>query len=223
MRLARPQRPFAFAAGTQFIPAVADEFTAACRELPIVFMPGTTRPNAVFVVGLAAGENLLVRDDGEWDGTYIPAFVRRYPFIRGDVEGGEPIVCIDPTFEGFNEENGEAFFDGSSETGYLQAQVGLVNAYFESSRRSEEFCDVLNRMELLKSVTIDVRSPGNTLALHGLFTVDEEKLDKLPAKEFEKLRKAGYLPAIYAHLISLGGIQRLASRHEALRSKGMNA
>lgn len=221
-RVARPERPYGFAGQTQFIPAVVDEFVPACRELAIVFMPGTGRPNAVFVVGFSAGHNLLVTPEGEWDGSYVPAFVRRYPFIRGDVEGSEPIICIDPTYDGLNEERGEAFFDGEAQTPYLQAQVGFVNAYFEASRRSEEFADLMQKLELMKTVSIDVKSPGNSLALHGMQAIDEEKLNALPAKEFERLRKAGWLPAIYAHLISLGSIGRLSARFDATR-KGLNA
>jgi hypothetical protein len=221
-RVASPERPFGFAGQTQFIPAVIDEFVPACRELAIVFMPGSGRPNAVFVVGFHPGQNLLVTQQGEWDGSYVPAFVRRYPFIRGDVEGAEPIICIDPTYDGLNEESGEPFFEGEAQTPYLQAQVSFVNAYFEASQRSEEFIDLLQKLELFKSISIDVKSPGSSLALHGMLALDEEKLNALPAKEFEKLRKAGWLPAIYAHLISLGSIGRLSDKLDATR-KGLNA
>lgn len=222
VRVERSARPFAFAAQTQFIPAVVDEFVAACRELAIVFMPGAGRPNAVFLVGFAAGQNLLLTPTGEWDGTYVPAFVRRYPFIRGDVEGADPIICIDQGYDALNETNGEAFFDGEEQTPYLQAQVGLVNAYYEASKRSEEFADALQRMELMKPVSIDVRSPGNNLALHGMLAIDEEKLNALPGKDFDRLRKAGWLPLIYAHLISLGSIGRLTVKFDAMR-KGLDA
>ena len=221
-RVARPQRPYGFAAQTQFIPAVVDEFVPACRELAILFMAGSGRPNAVFVVGFNAGQNLLVTPEGEWDGTYVPAFVRRYPFIRGDVEGAEPIICIDASYDGLNEQQGEPFFEGETQTPYLEAQVNFVNAYFEASRRAEEFSDSLQKLELFKSISIDVKSPGSSLALHGMLALDEEKLNALPAKEFEKLRKAGWLPAIYAHLISLGSVGRLSAKLDAKR-KGLNA
>ncbi len=221
-RLAAPERPFSFAEATQFVPAVAEEFTAACRDLAIVFLPGPQRPAAVFVVGLRAGQNLLVTPQGLWDGGYVPAFLRRYPFIRGDIEGADPVVCIDQSYEGLNEDRGEAFFADGAETPYLESQVGFVNAYYEASRRSEAFCDLVQRMELLKPVTIDVKSRGVASALHGLFAIDEEKLDRLPARKFEELRKAGALPAIYAQLVSLGAIGRLSARLDTER-RGFDA
>ncbi|SMC73647.1 SapC family protein [Rhizobium sp. RU36D] len=221
-RLESPSRPYGFAEGTQFIPAVTDEFSAACRELVILFLPGTQRLNAVFVVGLSAGQNLLVTQEGLWDGSYVPAFLRRYPFIRGDIEGADPIICIDQDFEGLNEERGEAFFTDDEQTAYLNNQVGLVNAYYEASRRSEEFCETIQSMGLLKSVTIDVRSQGAATSVHGLFSIDEEKLNALSSKEFDKLRKAGHLPAIYAQLISMGSVGRLSAKFDAAR-KGLDA
>ncbi|HTM76899.1 MAG TPA: SapC family protein [Devosia sp.] len=76
----RPGEPFGFARTTQFIPAVIDEFASACRELTIVFVPGPDRPSPVFLVGFTGGRNLMISDAGEWSGTYVPAFLRRYPF-----------------------------------------------------------------------------------------------------------------------------------------------
>ena len=222
LRVALPSRPYSFAENTQFIPAVTDEFVAACRELVILFLPGAQRPNAVFVVGLSAGQNLLVTPEGLWDGGYVPAFMRRYPFIRGDIEGADPIICIDQSFEGLSEERGEALFSDEAHTAFLDSQVGLVNAFFDASRRSEEFCETLQRMDLLKSVTIDVKSNGSSMAMHGLMAVDEEKLEALPAKEFQALRKSGALPFIYAHLISMGSIARLSAKLDAAR-KGLDA
>jgi hypothetical protein len=219
-RIRRPGEPFGFARATQFIPAVIDEFPSACRDLAIVFVPGTGRPSPVFVVGFSSGQNLLVTREGEWSGAYVPAFLRRYPFIRGDVQGGDPVICLDQDYEGLNEKSGEAFFDGEEQTLYLQQQVGLVNAYYEASRRTEEFCDLLQQHDLLKSITIDVKSPSGSTAVHGLLAIDEEKLNAMSAKEFEKLRKAGALPAIYAQLISLGSINQLGSRLEAVRAEG---
>lgn len=222
IRLAPAGRPFAFAEATQFVPAVSEEFTAACRDLAIVFLPGPQRPTAVFVVGLRAGQNLLVTPEGLWDGGYVPAFLRRYPFIRGDIEGSDPVVCIDQSYEGLNEERGEAFFEGDAQTPYLDSQVGFVNAYFEASQRSDQFCDLIQRMELLKPVTIDVKSKGASTSLHGLFAIDEDKLNALSAKKFEELRKAKALPAIYAQLVSLGAIGRLSARLDAER-RGLDA
>lgn len=219
LRLEPALRPYGFAEAAQFVPALVDEFPSACRELAIVFLQGPQRPSAAFVVGLSAGRNLLVTREGRWDGTYVPAFLRRYPFIRGDIEGAEPVVCIDRAYEGLNEESGEAFFDEGKPTPYLDRQVGFVNAYYDASRKSEDFCDLVQKLGLLKPVTIDVRSQGATSSMHGLFSIDEDKLDALPGREFDKLRKSGALKAIYAQVLSMEAIGRLSARLDAARER----
>src|SRR5690606_23806240 len=70
-----------FAAGTHFVPLAAVELYEAARDYPIVFT-GSEDASPVAILGLRAGENLFIDANGRWaNGTYVPAFVRRYPFI----------------------------------------------------------------------------------------------------------------------------------------------
>ena len=46
--------------------------------------------------------------------------------------------------------------------------------------------------------------------IDGLFTIDEEALEKLSNEEFQELRQRGLLPIIYSHLTSLQQIGRLS-------------
>ena len=94
------------------------EFVAASRDYPIVFASGdkgaTFAP--VVVLGLALGQNLFLSAQGEWDpSTYIPAFVRRYPFCVSKlyVDGaprGERMVCV---AKAQINDQGTELFDGS--------------------------------------------------------------------------------------------------------------
>jgi len=47
---------------------------------------------------------------------------------------------------------------------------------------------------------------GETLKVQGVYTIDEEALNKLPASEFQNLREQGYLAFVYAMILSLGHI-----------------
>ena len=86
---------FAFAAASHLIPAVVDEFSAACAELPILFAPDVEGASPAFLTGLTPGCNAFVRADGSWAASYVPAYLRRYPFILGEVPNAEPLVCLD--------------------------------------------------------------------------------------------------------------------------------
>jgi hypothetical protein len=208
-----PERPFGLAEGSHFIPAVVDEFAAACRELPIVFLAGSPHPTAVFLVGLRPGRNLFVKPDGSWDGTYVPAYLRRYPFIRGDIEGADPVVCIDESFEGFEDGKGESLFADGGESPFLAERIQFLNGYFEAAKRTEALGQLVQELSLLKGISIDVKAEdGSSTVLHGIFAIDEAKLATLSDEDYLRLRSAGAIAPIYAHLLSLGAIERIGAK-----------
>src|SRR5919206_2398311 len=111
-RLAQATK-FDFAKATNSIPLNGIEFLLAVKNYPIVFT-ATDPALPVAVVGLRDRENLYVRADGSWEsGAYIPAYVRRYPFIfLEDRERGQFVLCIDENSENLSDSEGELLFDG---------------------------------------------------------------------------------------------------------------
>src|SRR5678815_4155353 len=83
------------------IPISAGEFPAAMRDYPIVFVrrSGDFDYTPMIILGLREGQNLFVMGDGKWDRrTYVPAYVRRYPFclVATDHSAGngpERLIC----------------------------------------------------------------------------------------------------------------------------------
>ena len=129
---------FGFASGSHLVPAVIDEFTAAAPHLPIVFVPGAGAPAACFLVGLRSGRNALVSPEGNWRGDYAPAYLRRYPFVLGEVEGADPLVCIDAAFAPREAPEGEALFtEEGGDTPALLDNIRLTNDFFLAAKRTE--------------------------------------------------------------------------------------
>jgi hypothetical protein len=214
-RLRVAERPFAFAAGAHLIPAVVDEFPRAAREMPIVFAPAGRRRTSVFLCGLKAGQNLFLDADGRWNGGYVPAYLRRYPFILGERQGLDPVICIDPAYEGFGPgDAGERLFDDAGKPSRALAQmIALVTDFADAAKRTDQLCQRLEDLELLKAVTIDVQQAGGASAsVHGLSIIDEEKLAALPDAVFLEFRTLGLLGALYSHLFSVASAQALATR-----------
>lgn len=212
LRLVRETKPFAFAATSHIIPAVVDEFALAARFLPILFIPAAPHPTPVFLVGTRTGQNLLVDSEGKWIDPYVPAFVRRYPFMLGTPEGASPIICVDDKYEGLRQQDvGERLFaEDGADTPLLQDYARLTETYFAAAKRTETFLETLAALQLLRSVTVEIRSEtGANTALHGFLTIDENRLNALPDADFLKLRAEGFLSAIYAHLFSLAAVDRL--------------
>ncbi|MAM63009.1 SapC family protein [Maritimibacter sp. UBA3975] len=206
--------PFAFAREAQVIPAVFDEFTAAAHDLPIVFVPTGTGFTPVFLCGLKSGENVFVDAEGKWTPGYMPAYLRRYPFILGEQEGADPIVCVDSGYAGFAEsDSGTPLFDEAGEkTEFMDRVVRLVTEYAASAKRTEGALEVLKDLDLFSQISIEARDASGEVSasLHGFAVVDEEKLRALPDADYLKLREAGVLPAIYAHLLSVSLANKLA-------------
>ncbi|HEV7268078.1 MAG TPA: SapC family protein [Falsiroseomonas sp.] len=72
---------YAFAAEVNSVPVTAVEFAPAAAEYPVVFAGNEDAVFPAVILGARTNENLYVDAEGKWLGRYIPAFVRRYPFV----------------------------------------------------------------------------------------------------------------------------------------------
>lgn len=216
--LDQPQR-FAFARTSHIVPALAEEIGAACRRLPVVFLPESLGPVPVFLVGAAPGHCALIDEAGTWTGRYLPAYLRRYPFILGESEGSEPLVCVDAETDLLHREPAAdlvqakpaslpLFTEDGHETPLLQERIRLVADYAEAARHTAAFGRMLQDLKLLRALTIQVQHPltGESHTLHGALGVDEAALAALPDDAFARLRREGWLAPIYAHLVSLQAV-----------------
>jgi hypothetical protein len=76
----------------------------------------------------------------------------------------------------------------------------------------------LNQHELLEPRTVQLQKEGKdgqqgkSINLNGMFVVNEAKLRELDEKTAQEFLREGMLGWIYAHLLSLTNIDRLARR-----------
>ncbi|MGN6707635.1 MAG: SapC family protein [Rhodanobacter sp.] len=212
-----------FAMNTHSVPLTGAEFGMAARDLLIVFA-GTDAANAgpIALLGLRQNENLYVDAAGQWaPNTYVPAFVRRYPFVLAEKpagqEGGDFAVFLDQGFEGFNAVDGERLFnEDGTDTELLKNAVGFLGEFQQNIERTRIFMQYLVKHDLLEARNVQLHKgepdSGHGITLNGLFMVNEEKLRALDEKVTHELLREGVLAWIYAHLLSLGNIDRLARR-----------
>jgi hypothetical protein len=76
-------------------------------------------------------------------------------------------------------------------------------------RKTQEFSEGLSLMGLLQPSATQFEWEGKPFRVDGFFAVDRERLSKLTGEQLATLRDKGWLDAIYAHLLSLGGIPEL--------------
>lgn len=196
---------FSFAAGVNSVPLAGVEFVEAARSYPIFFLePQDGEAFPIALLGMASGGNRFVGKDGGWRDSYVPAFVRRYPFVLAD----DNTVCFDEAYAGFNRDEGEPLFDADGkESEFLNRTIAFLVHFQEEMRRTQEFTAKLRALNLLKSWAIQSVGPGGEpQILDGLSIVDARKFAQLPDEEVTALFRSGALAWIHAHLLSLGTV-----------------
>lgn len=208
-----------FAAKAHSVPLTGVEFAPAARDFPILFAGASIEDaGPMALLGLRQDENLFIGEEGFWEtGIYIPAFVRRYPFVLAEKPAGEPgddfTVFLDEAFPGFSQETGERLFneDGTDAPALTNA-VGFLGEFQDHVRRTRWFMDKLREHNLLEPRTINLSKDGKAINLNGLFVVNEERLRALDEKVAGELLREGAFGWIYSHLVSLANIDRMAAR-----------
>lgn len=209
---------YGHAAGAHAVPLLAAEIPSACRQLPVVFTTGA-HPTPVAVLGLRAGHNALVDADGQWRaGSYIPAYVRRYPFIFVEDEArNELTLCIDEAAAAVVPGSDNPLFDADGQpSATTRSALAFCRDYQAHHLLTREFGDALADAGLLIEQQADITLlDGQRLTLDGFQVVDEAKFKGLSQKRFQQWRTKGWLPLVYAHLLSIGSWASLVDRQDA--------
>lgn len=216
LRFSAAEASFYFARDTTAVLLAGVEFAEAGREYPIVFVrgqDGLMRP--VALLGVREGENLFVDDEGNWDARYIPAFVRRYPFVmaEGGVQG-QLVVCIDEKCSALNIDSGELLIDAK---GKMQPRMNEVIQFLQNFQqefmRTELIAKQLDELGLFVQQGARFDTPaGETFQLNDFYLIDEAKFGSLADDKLPQLFRNGAIGLVYLHLASLGNLRRLLDR-----------
>lgn len=169
-------------------------------------------------MGLQDAKNFYLDADNTWNGRYLPAFIRRYPFVFAASDDTKSFtLCIDTEYEGVNTENeGERLFDSRGErTGYLEKVLGFTRDYQAQFVRTQEFCKRLVELDLLEPMEAQFSTAsGGGGRLNGFSAVNREKLKLLTGDTLEQMLVTDELELLFIHLQSLNNLQLLAERIE---------
>lgn len=224
-RRVKPSTSFAFSRKANSLFIAAAEFNEACKEYAIVFTRGGNgKIVPVVMLGLRGKENLFVNDENGWTGRYVPAFLRRYPFVLAQLPGQQAMgVCIDEAYAGLSDQEGEALFDDKgADTPFLKNALEFLGQYQREYQRTELFCSHLEQAGLL--VEMNARADlvdGRSFTVASLLVVDEKKLMALPDAVALSLFRSGEMHLVSMHLMSLSNmrslVDKMAARQQALQ------
>jgi len=126
------------------------------------------------------------------------------------------VVCIDRGAAMLSEDCDLRLFDDAGQpTDYTNGCIQFCNDFETEGRRTESFINLMKELDLfeVKRSTFTPANadgtPGEAQTVAEYFAVSEERLKALPPAKLNELVANGAICQIYAHLMSLGGWDRL--------------
>jgi hypothetical protein len=215
----KPTGNYEFARQTNSVPLVAAEFAMAAMHYAIVFGQAADGVVPAAVLGVRDSENVFVGADGVWNASYIPAFVRRHPFVFGSDEKAEMLtLMVDESCAGFNTSGkGEMLFDAEGEqTTFVKNVMAFLGEYQGQTLATNNFTKLLTDLDLLDPAEAHLPLPSDPeRRLRGFLIVSRDKLKALPAEKLAELHANGALELIYIHLFSMNNLSRLQEKMSA--------
>lgn len=209
-----PAFSFGFTDDVTSLPLTGAEFPSASRTYPIVFTPQSPF-SPVCILGIRDSGNLFVDDAGQWrPGAYLPAYVRRFPFLlMADPASGRMVLGVEESSGRLSSDQGDRLFEHRQPTPFLNQTLSFCADFNRQWDESLDMVRAFHDAGILVEEDSEVElSESQSLKLGGFLIVDESRLNDIGDDVFAQWRARGWLPALYAHLASRHNWADLAQR-----------
>lgn len=208
----------AYARDLATVPLILDEMDLVAAHYPILFS-ADGEPSLLAILGLA-GKNVFLDGQNRWTADYIPAFVRRYPFVLANGESPHRFyLAIDTAAEHFRSNDGESMVDDQGELcGPATKALKFLDLFQRGLLAASEILRALDTAGVLVEKTLTIQNGETTRMIGGFRVVEREKLLALPDATLADWARKGIFGLIHAHWASLRHLEKVAdasSRHLA--------
>lgn len=211
-----------FAAGANFIPILLSELSEVAQELPVLFVPiGESEFALAAITGVQKESNLLIRE-GSWLGRYVPAFLRRYPFITlgnpGDTS--QFTIAIDDqaqclkgvSLKGLPAQK-HPLFEKDKPGKKLEELIPFLQKFHLDNQQTYAFCKRLQDLNLLVKSDLGVQDKqGKKYQVNGGWLIDEAALKALDPKLIQEFFVSDWLQKIYQIQFSIKNFPLMIDR-----------
>ncbi len=203
-------QPFGFLREAHAVPVTVTEFGVAAGSYPLIFVGDDRTP--VAVMGVRQGQNLFVDPNGfVQEDHYIPAFVRRYPFVfAADEASDRLLLCVDRAAPMVSNQPDVPFFQSGQPSQFTNDAIEFCKEFERQRRATSDFVSMVRALDLFEQKTVSFQprdASGNEAGpqqkVADYWAISEDKLNALPGEKYLELRNNGALGACYAHLVSL--------------------
>ena len=216
--VAQGQSGFAFAAHTNVVPLAISELSYAIASYPVVLVQqqDAVAPALVALVGNGDNNNQFVQANGQWrEGAYVPAWVRRYPFVLVNQEANstEVALAFDPSAHALvGPEHAAKLWLEQQPSPVLTSILNFQREVALALSATAVAVQALVDAQVLEEATISFNKPDDAAAaapqrLSGFMMVNEAKLQALDGAALEALSKANALGLAYAQMLSMRNVQ----------------
>ena len=207
---------YAFASHASAVPIMALEFIPAASEYAIVFAPIGEEVFPAVVLGMRTDENLYLGQDAKWNAKYVPAFIRRYPFVFSTSADRKTLtLCIDEAYSGLNREGkGQRLFDDERKpAAYTQRVLKFLQDFQSHFQRTRLFCQRLKELGVLEPTGVQLTAVGGQkIALGGFLVANRKKLREIPDDKLLAMAKSDELELLHLHQYSLRNFAEMKDR-----------
>jgi hypothetical protein len=203
----RPSADLSMIAQLHAVPLTVEEIPLAQRHFPVVFSLGND-PVPLALFGLNEGVNTFIDSDGKFTAGYVPAFLRRYPWLLAKLreDSDELSLCFDPTSGLLGDfEEGVALFADGQPTDAVNETLKFLEQFEIAAQNTSQFMRELGELGLVEDGELRIQFPDmqQPYTYRGFGMVNEEKLRDLRGDQLRKMNQNGMLTVLVAHLLSL--------------------
>lgn len=208
----KPAVDFGFAAALASVPISVTEIVEISRYYPIAFS-GESPLLPVALLSLEEGRNFYLDGEGKWIVPYIPAHVRRYPFILGATDQPEKFtVMADMDAPHFSSAEGEPLYDeNGNKSPALQHATNFLSLYQQELAATQKLLEPLTASGIITTQRIDMTgADGQKASFEGIHSIDQKKMLELDDATLAGWVRNGLMGVVYAHGSSLKNLNLLA-------------
>jgi hypothetical protein len=205
-----PVTDFSFAKSLTIIPITYSEVKHLCCLYPVVITEIDGNDTLAIITGLK-DHNIAIDENGKFRGKYIPAYLRKYPFILvNDTENEKLLLGLKDDADCFDNDEGEALYDAQGNVMPLVENIMSLLKNFESEIQiTKNILTKFKEQHLLEPSQIKVNLDDTEHTIGGFSVIDKELFLTLEDQFLADAVKNGWTEFIELHRLSLNNLSIL--------------